>query len=126
MFQAADRVPIVQAMILAEDAEERREHLGRLRPIQEGDFEGIFRAMRGLPVTIRLLDPPLHEFLPSLVDLSVEVDRGRDAAGTWTTTWWPSSSAWCSSARSTRCSAPAGCGSASSGPTSTACRRRRS
>jgi pyruvate,orthophosphate dikinase len=77
MFQGEERLPIVQDMILATDLEARREHLGKLRVFQEGDFEGIFRAMAGLPVTIRLLDPPLHEFLPSLVELSVRVERAR-------------------------------------------------
>ncbi len=77
MFQGEDRLPIVQDMILATDLETRREHLTKLRVFQEGDFEGIFRAMAGLPVTIRLLDPPLHEFLPSLVELSVRAERAR-------------------------------------------------
>jgi pyruvate,orthophosphate dikinase len=66
MFMAEDRLPIVRGMILARDEEERRAALDRLLPMQQGDFEGIFEAMAGLPVTIRLLDPPLHEFLPSL------------------------------------------------------------
>jgi pyruvate,orthophosphate dikinase len=70
MFQGDERLPIVQRMILAGDDEARKESLAKLRVFQEGDFEGIFRAMAGLPVTIRLLDPPLHEFLPSLVELS--------------------------------------------------------
>ncbi|MBX6350903.1 MAG: pyruvate, phosphate dikinase [Clostridia bacterium] len=70
MFMAADRVPIVQAMIMAETAEERAEALAALLPMQEGDFEGILRAMAGYPVTIRLLDPPLHEFLPDTEELS--------------------------------------------------------
>jgi pyruvate,orthophosphate dikinase len=77
MFFAEDRIPVVQEMIMAEDDETRHAALDKLRPMQESDFEGIFRAMSGLPVTIRLLDPPLHEFLPNLVELSVEVDRGR-------------------------------------------------
>ena len=64
MFQGEDRLPIVQRMILAGDDEARVESLAALRAFQQGDFEGIFRAMAGLPVTIRLLDPPLHEFLP--------------------------------------------------------------
>jgi len=81
MFREEERVPIVQRMIMARDDETRREALGLLRPFQEGDFEGIFRAMSGLPVTIRLLDPPLHEFLPNLVDLSLQVERAR-VAGT--------------------------------------------
>ena len=66
MFMAEDRLPVVRAMILASSDDERREALERLLPLQQGDFEGIFEAMAGLPVTIRLLDPPLHEFLPPL------------------------------------------------------------
>jgi pyruvate,orthophosphate dikinase len=77
MFFADDRLPIVQEMILATDAAVRADALARLRPFQEQDFVGIFKAMHGLPVTIRLLDPPLHEFLPSLLDLSVEVEHQR-------------------------------------------------
>ena len=73
MFQGDDRLPIVQSMIMAEDAEDRVQYLHRLRAFQQSDFEGIFRAMAGLPVTIRLLDPPLHEFLPSLIELSERV-----------------------------------------------------
>ncbi|MCF8563346.1 pyruvate, phosphate dikinase [Alicyclobacillus tolerans] len=69
MFMAADRVPLVQAMILAADIEERQSALEKLLPMQEGDFYGILKAMDGLPVTIRLLDPPLHEFLPNLEEL---------------------------------------------------------
>lgn len=64
MFFAEDRINIVRQMILADDAEGRRKALAKLLPIQKGDFKGIFREMDGLPVTIRLLDPPLHEFLP--------------------------------------------------------------
>jgi pyruvate,orthophosphate dikinase len=64
MFFAEGRLPIVREMILAEDESGRRSALERLLPMQQGDFEGIFEAMAGLPVTIRLLDPPLHEFLP--------------------------------------------------------------
>jgi pyruvate,orthophosphate dikinase len=77
MFQGEDRLPIVQRMILAGDDEARVESLAKLRVFQERDFEGIFRAMAGLPVTIRLLDPPLHEFLPSLVELSERVAVAR-------------------------------------------------
>jgi pyruvate,orthophosphate dikinase len=65
MFMAEERLPVVRSMILASGEEERRDALGRLLPLQQEDFEGIFEAMAGLPVTIRLLDPPLHEFLPS-------------------------------------------------------------
>ncbi|KEQ25819.1 pyruvate, phosphate dikinase [Paenibacillus tyrfis] len=75
MFMSAERVPVVQAMILAETAEERAEALAKLLPMQQEDFEGIFRAMDGLPVTIRLLDPPLHEFLPNMEQLVVERER---------------------------------------------------
>ena len=65
MFFAADRIPIVRQMIMANDQATRRAALERLRPFQRDDFIGIFHAMNGLPVTIRLLDPPLHEFLPN-------------------------------------------------------------
>jgi pyruvate, orthophosphate dikinase len=64
MFMAEGRLPVVREMIMAEDEDGRRAALDRLLPMQQGDFEGIFEAMAGLPVTIRLLDPPLHEFLP--------------------------------------------------------------
>ncbi len=64
MFFDADRIDIVRKMILAEDEKGRTEAASQLEPIQQKDFEGIFEAMDGLPVTIRLLDPPLHEFLP--------------------------------------------------------------
>lgn len=72
MFMAADRLPLVQSMILAENSEGRAKALAQLLPIQQQDFYGIFRAMAGLPVTVRLLDPPLHEFLPSVEKLAVE------------------------------------------------------
>jgi pyruvate,orthophosphate dikinase len=74
MFFADERVPIVQSMIMAEDDEQRRRLLALLRPFQVDDFTAIFREMRGLPVTIRLLDPPLHEFLPNLLDLTLKVE----------------------------------------------------
>ena len=64
MFFGEERLPVVQEMILADDEAARRAALDRLLPFQQSDFEGIFEAMAGLPVTIRLLDPPLHEFLP--------------------------------------------------------------
>ena len=64
MFFGEERLPVVQEMILADDEAGRRAALDRLLPFQQADFEGIFEAMAGLPVTIRLLDPPLHEFLP--------------------------------------------------------------
>ncbi|PTM59465.1 pyruvate, phosphate dikinase [Desmospora activa] len=75
MFMDADRVPLVRSMILAESAEERQLALEALLPLQREDFYGIFRAMEGLPVTIRLLDPPLHEFLPNLEELQLEVAK---------------------------------------------------
>jgi len=64
MFFGEERLPVVQRMILADDETGRRAALDDLLPMQQSDFEGIFEAMSGLPVTIRLLDPPLHEFLP--------------------------------------------------------------
>jgi pyruvate, orthophosphate dikinase len=64
MFMAEDRLPVVRDMIMADNEEGRRKTLDKLLPMQQGDFEAIFEAMAGLPVTIRLLDPPLHEFLP--------------------------------------------------------------
>ncbi len=73
MFMEQDRLPIVQAMIMATTTEEREKQLALLLPIQRGDFEGIFQAMAGLPVIIRLIDPPLHEFLPSLEELIREI-----------------------------------------------------
>jgi len=65
MFMAEDRLPVVREMIMADNEDGRRKALDRLLPMQQGDFEAIFEAMAGLPVTIRLLDPPLHEFLPA-------------------------------------------------------------
>ncbi len=72
MFMAEDRLPLVRAMILASSEDERRTALDKLLPFQQRDFEGILAAMAGLPVTIRLLDPPLHEFLPSLEEADSE------------------------------------------------------
>jgi pyruvate,orthophosphate dikinase len=77
MFFGDERLPVVQEMILASSEEERRAALDRLLPHQQADFEGIFEAMAGLPVTIRLLDPPLHEFLPSLEEATDERMRAR-------------------------------------------------
>ena len=75
MFMAADRQPKMQAMILASSPDARRSALSELLPLQRDDFEGLFEAMAGLPVTIRLLDPPLHEFLPNATDLAIELER---------------------------------------------------
>jgi pyruvate,orthophosphate dikinase len=79
MFMEKDRLPIVQAMIMARTTEAREAELEKLLPIQRGDFEGIFEAMAGLPVIIRLIDPPLHEFLPSLEDLIRETTQLKDS-----------------------------------------------
>ena len=73
MFFAEDRIAHMRAMILASTEKDRRQALRKLLPMQRADFIGIFRAMAGLPVTIRLLDPPLHEFLPRREDLMVEI-----------------------------------------------------
>ena len=70
MFFDPERLPIVQAMITAPTPTEQREAVSALLPLQRGDFAGMFRAMDGLPVIIRLLDPPLHEFLPSFDELT--------------------------------------------------------
>ena len=75
MFFAEARVPIMQQMILAKTREDRERELAKLLPLQKSDFIGLYRAMKGYPVTIRLLDPPLHEFLPKREDLMVEIAR---------------------------------------------------
>jgi pyruvate,orthophosphate dikinase len=77
MFMAADRQPKMRAMIMAGTTDARRDALAELLPLQQADFEGIFEAMAGLPVTVRLLDPPLHEFLPNAEDLSAQVQRAQ-------------------------------------------------
>jgi pyruvate,orthophosphate dikinase len=77
MFMAADRQPAMQRMIMAADETGRRAALAELLPLQQGDFEGLFEAMEGLPVTIRLLDPPLHEFLPDRFELVERITRAR-------------------------------------------------
>ena len=73
MFNKIDRLPVMQQMILADTKEARQAALDKLRPIQKEDFKGIFKAMAGLPVTIRLLDPPMHEFLPTVAQLELEI-----------------------------------------------------
>ena len=73
MFMEQDRLPIVQKMIMSDTKKSRAEALEKLLPMQMGDFLGILKAMEGLPVIIRLLDPPLHEFLPNLEDTLIEV-----------------------------------------------------
>ncbi len=77
MFMAADRQPKMRTMIMAESEEDRRAALDELLPLQQEDFEGLFEEMQGLPVTIRLLDPPLHEFLPAKEELAQKVERAR-------------------------------------------------
>jgi len=77
MFMAGDRLPVMREMILAEGEEGRRRALDKLLPMQQADFEAIFAAMAGLPVTIRLLDPPLHEFLPPPEQVTDERTRRR-------------------------------------------------
>ena len=77
MFMAEDRQPKMRAMILADDTESRKAALAELLPLQQQDFEGLFEVMAGLPVTVRLLDPPLHEFLPHAEDLAAHVERAR-------------------------------------------------
>jgi pyruvate, orthophosphate dikinase len=73
MFFAEDRLPHVQAMILADNVADREKSLAELLPMQRADFLGLFQEMNGRPVTIRLLDPPLHEFLPKREELMVEI-----------------------------------------------------
>ena len=75
MFFAEDRISIMQRMILARTRQEREKELERLLPLQKQDFIGLYREMKGYPVTIRLLDPPLHEFLPKREELMVEIAR---------------------------------------------------
>ncbi len=72
MFMAQERLPVVQDMIIARTKEERKEALDKILPMQKGDFYEIFKTMNGKPVTIRLLDPPLHEFLPELTQVQLE------------------------------------------------------
>ena len=75
MFFGEDRLPIVQRMILADNEADRRKAVGELLPMQRSDFYGVFKAMKGAPVTIRTIDPPLHEFLPKREDLMVEIAK---------------------------------------------------
>ncbi len=81
MFFGESRIPIVQRMILADTEAERRRALEELLPLQREDFYGVFKAMRGTPVTIRTIDPPLHEFLPKREELMVELARLEAAGG---------------------------------------------
>ena len=129
MFFGEGRIPIVQRMILADNEADRRAALNELLPMQREDFYGVFKAMKGTPVTIRTIDPPLHEFLPKREDLMVEIavmeskgQKGKELDGEEGTCSRASNS--CTS--STRCSAIAACASASPIPRSPRCRRARS
>ena len=134
MFLGEERVGAVRQMIFAETEAEEQRALRRLAAAAAGDFVGIFRAMDGLPVTVRLLDPPLHEFLPNQVDLAVGVasgeERGEDEVRlrdeSRSTRPGRSSARSTSSTRPTRCSACAGSGWGSSSPGCTRCRSARS
>jgi len=85
MFNAADRLPVVREMILAGSKEKRGAAIAALLPMQRSDFKEIFRAMAGLPVTIRLLDPPLHEFLPSAEELAEELRKLKEVESAFST-----------------------------------------
>lgn len=73
MFMAPERLPVVQEMIMSKSTDERKKALAKIKPMQKEDFKGIFRLMDGKPVIIRLLDPPLHEFLPNFTEITTEV-----------------------------------------------------
>jgi pyruvate, orthophosphate dikinase len=79
MFMAAERQPKMQRMIMADDEAARRDALAELLPLQQADFEGLLKAMAGLPVTIRLLDPPLHEFMPDPFELHERISEAPSA-----------------------------------------------
>ena len=85
MFNPADRLPIVREMILASTREKRQEAIEKLLPMQRSDLKEIFRAMEGLPTTIRLLDPPLHEFLPSAEELAEELRKLKEVENAFST-----------------------------------------
>jgi pyruvate,orthophosphate dikinase len=78
MFFDAERIMAVREMILSEEVEGRKKALAKILPMQKGDFKGLFREMKGLPVTIRLLDPPLHEFLPQKEEEIEEISKVMD------------------------------------------------
>ena len=129
MFFGEGRIPIVQRMILADNEADRRAALNELLPMQREDFYGVFKGMKGEPVTIRTIDPPLHEFLPKREDLMVEIAvmevEGAEGQGARRTRRRCSrASNSCTS--STRCSAIAACVSGSPIPRSPRCRRARS
>ena len=117
MFLAEDRLPIVRRMILASSPDEEEAALEELRVAQREDFESILEAMDGLPVTVRLLDPPLHEFLPRRRGAGGQGSDRRADAEEQACTPRPARGT-----SSTRCSAPAACASGSSSRASTRCR----
>ncbi len=125
MFFGDERIPIVREMIMARDVQARKKAVDQLLPFQREDFIGIFRAMAPYPVTIRLLDPPLHEFLPKYKEVLEEYTR-LDARGyqpgAATPSWARSRPAWRRCSRPTRCWATAAAGSGSRSPRSTTCR----
>ena len=117
MFFETERLPLVQKMIMTTSPDGAAEALAGLLPYQRADFEGLFRAMDGLPVIIRLIDPPLHEFLPSaedltkqLIDLKVAGGQGRRGGRRTSPRSRACSPGWRPCTRPTRCWAPAGCG----------------
>ena len=121
MFFEADRIGAMREMIMADEEAGRRAALAKLLPMQRADFTELFRIMRGFPVTIRLLDPPLHEFLPKTDDEYEEMARlSRHRASPR----YASAPPRCT--RQTRCSAIAAVASASPTPRSTRCRPSRS
>ncbi len=126
MFFGEDRHAKMVEVILASSDEERRAGLAELLPLQQADFEGIFAAMDGLPVTIRLLDPPLHEFLPKLHDVEAQLERARVQRSDDLASLERTLRARARCRRSTRCSAHVASGSGSSTRRSTRCRSRRS
>ncbi len=110
MFMAADRQPKMRAMIMADDDAGRTAALDELLPLQQSDFEGLFEAMPGWPVTIRLLDPPLHEFLPDRFELHEEIVRARiDRSPRLARAREPVRSGALASRRPTRCSVRVAC-----------------
>ncbi len=128
MFLGDDRQAKMQPMIMAEDEAARRASLAELEPLQRDDFEGLLAEMAGMPVTIRLLDPPLHEFLPRAEDLAVEIERRLAAAGErrGRARWSANCTASGSWRRPTRCSAPAAAAWRCCSRRSTRCRSTRS
>ena len=77
MFFQSERLPVMQRMIMTDSVTERRDALEELEPLQRADFLGLFQAMDGLPVIIRLVDPPLHEFLPTFEELTKRITDGK-------------------------------------------------